>query len=410
MAIAIVMPRLGWTMEQGRLVEWLKKDGDAVQAGDVLLTVESDKTINEVESFDSGILRIPPDSPPPDTVMPVGTLLAYIVQPGEVAPFEQPDARQESAISVTATADTQVAAGMPRESASGPTVSTRRRGPRISPRARRVAAELGVDWNAVNGSGRTGRIIERDVRAAARLTATASPAPVLAAGEARPVTPIRRIIAQRMAESAQTAAAVTLTTEADATELVVLRDKIKASLTSRERSVPTYTDLMVKLTAVALVEHPMLNATWRGDEIVVHAQVHIGVAVDTDAGLLVPVIRDAAARSLQQIAAESTGLAEKARTRALKLDETQGGTFTITNLGMYGIDAFTPLINLPQCAILGVGRIVSKPAVHGGQVVPRAMMTLSLTFDHRVVDGGPAARFLSTVREYVEQPYLWLTR
>jgi pyruvate dehydrogenase E2 component (dihydrolipoamide acetyltransferase) len=210
---------------------------------------------------------------------------------------------------------------------------------------------------------------------------------------------------------------VTLTTEADASELVMLREGIKATLSTRGLAVPTYTDLMVKLTAVALGEHPMLNAHWEPSEgdagaeasIVIPNEVHIAVAVDTEAGLLVPVIRDVPAKSLQGIAEETRRLADKARARELGPDELGGGTFTITNLGTYGIDAFTPIINLPQCAILGVGRIIGKPAVWQGQVVPRQMMALSLTFDHRVVDGGPAARFLNTVREFVEQPYLWLT-
>ncbi len=247
---------------------------------------------------------------------------------------------------------------------------------------------------------------------------TAAPLPAIPTEEeAIPVTQMRRIIAQRMAESTHTAAAVTLTTEADATELVILREQIKATLSARELVVPTYTDLLVKLTAVALKEHPMLNAYWKPanssgaqDEIVIPTQVHIAVAVDTKAGLLVPVIHDVPAKSIQAIAEEVRKLAEKARARQLGPDELQGATFTITNLGTYGIDAFTPIINLPQCAILGIGRIIEKPAVVSGRIVPRKMMALSLTFDHRVVDGVPAARFLDTVREYVEQPYQWLTR
>jgi pyruvate dehydrogenase E2 component (dihydrolipoamide acetyltransferase) len=335
-----------------------------------------------------------------------------------------------------------------------------------------VAEELGVDWTVLKGSGRTGRIVERDVRGAveartpevsikvspvarrlaeeagldlAELAAQKSGAaqkpgariqredveaaiaareqaaeplpPIAVEGEAVPVTQVRRVIAQRMAESAHTTAAVTLTTEADATELVTLREGIKATLSARGTVVPTYTDLIIKLTGVALKEHPMLNAYWEpgegdagAEEIVIPNQVHIAVAVDTQAGLLVPVIRDVPAKSIQQIAEETRVLADKARTRELGPDKLQGGTFTITTLGTSGIDAFTPIINLPQCAILGVGRIIAKPAVWGDQVVPRKMMALSLTFDHRVVDGGPAARFLNTVREYVEQPYLWLTR
>jgi pyruvate dehydrogenase E2 component (dihydrolipoamide acetyltransferase) len=174
--------------------------------------------------------------------------------------------------------------------------------------------------------------------------------------------------------------------------------------------VPTCTDLLLKLTGIALVEHPQLNTTWRDDGILLCSHVHIAVAVDTEAGLLVPVIRDVPDKSLQRIAEESRAIVERVRAGQVGLDELQGGTFTITNLGTYGIDAFSPIINLPQCAILGVGRIIEKPAVFEGQVVPRRMIALSLTFDHRVVDGGPAARFLNTIRQYVEQPYRWLTR
>ncbi|NLF00563.1 MAG: 2-oxo acid dehydrogenase subunit E2 [Anaerolineales bacterium] len=328
--------------------------------------------------------------------------------------------------------------------------------PTISPRARRVASELGIDWTAVSGSGRTGRIVERDVRQAAagmapapvavspvarRLAVqaeldlaqvaarapgkrvmredveaaiaarqvAATPSPTLPVRETRPITQLRRVIAQRMVESSLTAAAVTLTTEADATELVALRERLKAALAPRERLVPTFTDLLVKLTGCALEEHPLLNAIWSEQEIVVPPSIHIAVAVDTEAGLLAPVVRDVPSKSIGQIAEELRGLADRSRAHALTADELSGGTFTVTNLGTYGIDAFTPIINLPQCAILGVGRIIRKPAVWNDQVVPRHMLALSLTFDHRIVDGGPAARFLQTVREYVEEPYLWVT-
>jgi pyruvate dehydrogenase E2 component (dihydrolipoamide acetyltransferase) len=463
MAFEVTMPRLGWSMESGTLAEWLKKDGDRVEAGEPLFTVEGDKATQEVEALESGVLRIPPDSPPPGREMPVGTLLAYIVRPGEEPPFEGLAA---SLPQVTHSEPAASSTGGPTAAAPSSLAPTRRNLPAISPRARRIAQELGVDWTILKGSGRTGRIVERDVRwvaevarpavdvkvspvarrlaeeagidlaelavqksggriqredveaaIAAREAAIPQSPIVPLAGETMPVNQVRRLIAQRMAESAHTAAAVTLTTEADATELVAVREKLKATLSERGWVVPTYNDLITKLTGVALQEHPLLNASWKPaastnqeDEIVISSYVHIGVAVDTDAGLLVPVVRDVPAKSIQQIAQESRALAEKARTRQLGADELRGGTFTITNLGMYGIDAFTPIINLPQCAILGVGRIVSKPAVWQDQVVPRKMMALSLTFDHRVVDGGPAARFLNAVREYIEQPYLWLTR
>ena len=224
-----------------------------------------------------------------------------------------------------------------------------------------------------------------------------------------PHSRIRQITAQRMVESARTTAPVTLTTEADATELVALRQQLKDTYLRRGLTVPSFNDIYLKLTAAALQDHPTLNASWSAEGIILNGGIHIGFAVDTEEGLLAPVLRDVPAKSLRQIAVESQSLIEGAHQQRLGLDALQSGTFTITNLGMYGIDAFTPIINPPQAAILGIGRIVAKPAVHNGEIVARQMVALSLTFDHRVVDGGPAARFLNTVREYVSEPILWLT-
>ena len=278
-----------------------------------------------------------------------------------------------------------------------------------TPVARRIAAQAGIDLAALAASRPRGRIQREDVEAA--IAARDLPAAGIdeAAAPLLPHTRIRRITAQRMAESARATAPVTVTTEADATELVALRQQLKESYARRGLAVPSFNDIYLKLTAAALQEHPTLNASWSDDGLLLHSDIHIGFAVDTEEGLLAPVLRDVAAKSLRQIAAESNNLIEGARQQRLGHEAMQGGTFTITNLGMYGIDAFTPIINLPQAAILGIGRIVCKPAVHNGEIVPRQMVTLSLTFDHRVVDGGPAARFLNTVREYVSEPVLWLT-
>ena len=383
MATEIVMPRLGWTMEEGTLVEWLKQDGDQIQAGDIIFTVESDKAINEVESFDSGTLYIPPDAPQPGDTLPIGAVLGFLLGPGEGPP---------------AAASAPPAVEKEAESSPQPAAPSRPRADRpkgrkgrsaISPRALRLATELGVDWSTLQGSGRNGRIVERDVRAAA-------PGPSPDRSEAT----IRRTIARRMTESHAETAPVTLSTEADATDFAALR---------AELDIPhlTVNDLFLKLTAVALAEHPGLNASWRDGTVHRHDEIHIGIAVDAHAGLLVPVITNVGARDLPELARETADLVLKARQGDLEPEHLQGGTFTITNLGAYGIDVFTPIVNLPQCAILGVGRIVSKPAVYQGRVVPRDMVALSLTFDHRVVDGGPAARFLDTVRRHVERPELW---
>ena len=385
MAEEIAMPRLGWTMEEGTLVEWLKTEGEQVETGEILFTVESDKALNEIETFSSGILCIPPGAPQPGDTVPVGTLLGYLLQTGEEMPTERASASGDPAspIPVPATLHNQpTPAAKPLSTKGNPT---------ISPRARRIANELNISWHHIKGSGQTGRIIERDIRAV-----TAQPPG--STGH------IRELLANRLWQSQNETAAVTLTTEADATGLVDMRAGFKAS---QGTDAPTYSHMIAKLTALALGEHPALNASWQNGAPHQYESVHLGLAIDTEGGLLVPVIRDADSKSLTQIATEARALALTARRHTLGPDALQGGTFTISNLGMYGIDAFTPIINLPQAAILGLGRIVEKPAVFQGQVVPRALMALSLTFDHRILDGGPAARFLDRVRTFIEQPDLW---
>jgi pyruvate dehydrogenase E2 component (dihydrolipoamide acetyltransferase) len=222
-----------------------------------------------------------------------------------------------------------------------------------------------------------------------------------------PFTQVRRIVADRMATSAHTAAPVTLNTEADATELVSLRARLKAEAEVRKEPAPSYNDLLTKIVARALIDHPALNARLEGDSIVTSPAVHIGLAVDTERGLLVPVLRDAHTKSVLRIAQESAPLIERARSGRVGPDDLRGGTFTITNLGMYEIDTFTPIINLPECAILGIGRILAKLVVVNAQneYQVRQMVALSLTFDHRVVDGAPAARFLQQIKHDIERPY-----
>jgi len=503
MAIEVVMPRLGWTMETGTVAEWLKKDGDAVQAGEVIFTVDSDKAVQEIEALDSGILRIPPDAPPVGASVPVGSVLAYLVAPdeadtpmsgetansapGEAAvrapadeertPGPDPELGLDTPATPTVAVD-GVAARM-----NGPVTSTTAaRNGRVpdasgmvgavaSPRARRVAGELGVDWAAATGTGRTGRIVERDVRALAEQPNLAARArvtplarrlaeetgvdlaaletgksgqriaradvevaardggdrrdgrdgreeragaaePALLHGRRAPLSHIRRLTAQRMAQSAHTTAPVTLTTDADATELVAVRTRIKAALAGSGLRVPTYNDLLTRLVALALLQQPWMNCALEDDAIVQHDGVHMGIAVDTDRGLFVPVIHDAHRKSIQQIATDAARLIDATRAGRAGADDLRGGTFTISNLGMYEIDAFTPIINLPECAILGVGRIVARPVVdeETEEIAVRKMMALSLTFDHRVVDGAPAARFLQHVKRWTEQPYAWLTQ
>jgi pyruvate dehydrogenase E2 component (dihydrolipoamide acetyltransferase) len=255
------------------------------------------------------------------------------------------------------------------------------------------------------------RITREHVERAAQPPASSVSTPAAQGDVRTPIPRLRQVIAERMSASSQTTAPVTLTTEVDATELVKLRKGLKDASQSDPRPVPSYNDLLAKLVAEALVQHPQLNARIEGSEIVTSSVVNMGFAVDTERGLFVPVVRDVRAKSIRQIAAEGAALVQRVRDNALQADDMAGGTFTISNLGMYEIDAFTPIINLPQCAILGVGRIVPKQVVMDAEaehVAIRHMMFLSLTFDHRLVDGAPAARFLQQVKRYIEQPYLWL--
>lgn len=474
MATEILLPRLGWTMEEGIFGEWLVKDGATVREGDLLFTMEGDKATQEIEALESGILRIFPDGPRPGDLIPVGALLGYLVAEGEQAPFEDGESQTiasagEAAPAIEPAAEPQSTSSDNRPSTSdygSPTSSN----PAISPRARRVATELGVNWQTLRGSGRTGRIVERDVRAAAQQANGL--AGVTSVGEAAPrettvrATPVaqrvaqeagidlahvaptgaggriqredvekelarrsvsesrsaesgdtatrishsrtRRIIAQRMVESRQTTAPVTLNTEVDATALVTLRAQLKHAYARRNLPAPTYNDLLIKLVGVALRDHPALNATWEEDALVLWEEVHIGLAVDADAGLLVPVVREVQNKSVAQIAATTRDLISRAQAGKATPADLQGGTFTISNLGMYDIDAFTPMINLPECAILGVGRIVEKPVAREGAIVVRSMIALSLTFDHRAIDGAPAARFLQQAGQFIEEPALWM--
>jgi pyruvate dehydrogenase E2 component (dihydrolipoamide acetyltransferase) len=383
MAQEITVPRLGWTMEEGNFGGWLKADGESVREGDELFVLESDKASEAITALDAGLLRIPADGPQQGDVVKVGQCLGYLVAPGEAIPSAgAPSAAAQTAAPKAKPAPASVGAAAP--------TSTRRGRRAISPRARRVARELGVDWAAIAGSGRSGRIVERDVRAV--LAHGCTPNRIV------PLPPIRRLIAERMAASSRTTAPVTLTTKADATRLREYRERRRAE----GGLVPGYTELILSAAAKALRQHPLLNARWQDDGLMLCAGIHVGVAVDTPAGLVVPVIRDADRLDVDQLAARLHDLAERAHSRRLRAEEMEGGTFTITNLGMYGIDAFTPIINLPECAVLGVGRVVAEPAVHEGQIVPRDRVALSLTFDHRIVDGAPAARFLNDVRLLIE--------
>jgi pyruvate dehydrogenase E2 component (dihydrolipoamide acetyltransferase) len=388
MAVEITIPRLGWNMEEGVFIGWLKQDGAPVNPGEALFTLEGEKATEDIECLDKGVLRIAPGGPSAGDKVAVGAVIGYVTEANE-----KWGARFAGAIPAETAAENAPAASV---SLMAPAERAPHH-PAASPRARRVARELGVNWTQIQGGGKTGRIREQDVRAAA------GPAPTQAA-----VSPLRKMIAERMTASLRSTAPVTLTTTADASNLVNLRNQFKAAAASGDDVIPGYTDFLVKLAAAALQKHPLLSARWTDAEITPAHSSDIGIAVDTERGLFVPVVRDAPSLSVRQVAASTRDLAERARAGTLQSSEMQGGVFTITNLGAFGVDAFTPIINFPQCAILGVGRIQRRPIASGDKVMVCEQVTLSLTFDHRIVDGAPAARFLQTLSQMLENPGPWL--
>ena len=293
--------------------------------------------------------------------------------------------------------------------------------PRVTPVAQRMAAEVGVDLRTLSGTGPRGRIVKEDIARASQSQISNQPSaisyqpssipnPQSEILERIPLKGVRAIIAERLATSVHTTARVTLVTEADATEFVAARVRIKEQVEQDWGFAPGYNDLLAKIVAAALRRFPYMNARLVPDAIEILAHIHMGMAVDTERGLLVPVIRDADQKSLRQFGSEFRQLVERARSSRSLPDDLTGGTFTITNLGMYDVDAFTPVINLPEAAILGVGRIAPKVVPWHGEPAIRQMWTLSLVFDHRLTDGAPAARFLQYIKQLIEEPYLLLTQ
>lgn len=420
MSIPITIPRLGWNMEEGTFIEWRKRDGDTIRPGDVLYALESEKAAEEIETLDGGILGIPADGPHPGDKVKVGQVIAHLLAQGEALPAPQSPPGPSSARKVEPAASPSVRrlarqlgvdlALFVASSKAGPiteaalrsrspataavpaTSPAARQGVAISPRARRVARELGIDWRGLPGSGRNGRIRERDIRAA-----TDS-----GAGRLLPHTAVRKAIAARMVAGVTQAAPVTLHARADAEALVEWRRERKAAAPSDE-TVPTYADMLLCLAAAALKNQPLLQAQWRDHGLYFPERIDIAFAVDTDHGLFAPVIRAADQLSLADVARQAFTLTERARAGKLGADDMRDATFTITNLGMHGVEEFTPIITPPQCAVLGIGRIACLPAVVGDALVPRQQLSLSLTFDHRIVDGAPAARFLAALCRMVER-------
>jgi len=370
------MPRLSLTMKDGTVVQWFKKEGDMIQKGEPIVEVLSEKVTYDVESPASGLLR--KILALEGVNVPVDEAIGIITAPDEQLPevstaAEAPTERIEEAVEVP---KMEVV-----EKAEETFIA--------SPAAKRLAREHGVDLARVRGTGPEGRIVEDDVKRFVEETET-----MPKVRETVPLSGIRKTTAERVSLSARTAPHSTITMEADVTSTVKLREELQVS----------YTDVLVKAIAEALREHPIMNSTLEGDQIKIFEDVNVGVAVATEKGLVVPVIHKADQKSLIEIASATKELVEKARQGKLSRKELTGGTFTVTNLGMYGVDVFIPIINPPEAAILGVGRVTEKPVMVNNEVKTRLFMQLSLSFDHRIVDGAPAAQFLQKVKQLLENP------
>ena len=421
MPVPLKMPQLGLTMTEGKITRWLKQEGDTVAADEAILEIETDKINAEVEAPASG--RLTHIQAQAGASVKVIGLLALIAAPEDTdadlaAAVEAANAAAERGTAASQAVATSQPTRRPppraRPQRPGRPAPPAAAGGRVmaSPVARRLARELDVDLSTVTGTGPRGRIVESDVRAAAEASAAApaaaaAPVPAESTGltvkQVIPVSGIRQVIGERMSASLRDMAQLTLFTEADATALRDRRTAPAQEAADAGGPRPTYNDLIVWHLARTLADHPLLNASMVGEEIHCWEEINIGVAVALDSGLIVPVVRAANTKSLTDLAGETADLADRARTNRLSPDELLGGTFTITNLGTLDVDGFTPIINPPQSAILGVGRIVPRPVVVAGAITVRYMVTLSLSFDHRIVDGAPAAQFLQALKQAIEQ-------
>lgn len=395
MPAEIYLVKVGMTMHEGTVEEWYVADGDRVETGALLYRLETEKVNLDVDAETTGVVK---HLVAEGTTLEPGDVVGYIYADDETIPEVLPKPTAKADIAVRDEAPAPKTDAKPAPAKAGKRIAA-------SPVARKLAAELGIDLASVAGTGPRGRITKEDVQQASeRVATTPAPAVVAAAGETIPLRGMRKTIAERMHASLRESAQLTMDMEAAMDDAVKLRQALIDEWQA-EGVRATYTDLVIVAAARALVRHPAMNAALTGDAVTRFEHVHVGVAVALDEGLIVPVIKDAGTKPLKQIAVESAELARRARAGKLGLDDVEGGTFTVTSLGMYGVDTFTPILNAPQAGILGVGRIYEGLNWDGDVPRKAAMMRLSLTWDHRVLDGAPAAEFLATVRDYLEAPF-----
>ena len=414
----VLIPPLGQTVDVLTLVTWYKQEGERVNEGEPLFAIETDKATLDIEAQASGILSRVTASEG-DSVAALSTI-ALIVAEAEEEPqvgamerpvgmrlFVSPRARrlaEMERVPLENLSGTGPEDAIVERDVRAYLDERRKAAQKVTPVARRFAEGVGINVATVPPSRPGARITRADVEVTLAEREVVAPDVI----EWVDMSPTRQTIARRMAESQHTAAQVTLTREVDATELVRLREKIIEELTDKDPR-PTYTDFLVDIIALQLKQHPFLNAITDGDRIGLSKEIHVALAMDTERGLLAPVLRNTDQKGLLRLARERAELARRARDGSITPEELSGGTFTVTNMGTLGVDAFTPIINPPQAAILGVGRIRPGPGVHEGELCIRQLMFLSLTFDHRVIDGAVAARFLQDAVRLIEKPHLvWL--
>jgi len=395
MAFSVVMPALEMAQETGKLVAWRKVEGESVAKGEPLLEIETDKAVLEVDSPADGVLA--GVKAQAGDVVAVGKTIAWIVRPGEAPPYEAALSASPitSATTHTNAAAPVIAAAMPA-------------GAQISPKARRLAKEHGVDVASLTGSGPGGEILASDVLAAAESKSASPSAATARASDVETPSSIARLMAERTTQSWTTVPHFFVVRDVDAGALVEARELLGAAIPQASGIKLTHTDLLIALVARVLVKHPRLNASWRDAGIRVNEKVNIGVAMAVDDGVVATVIHNADKKELGEIAVQRRDLTERARAGRLRPSDTAGATFTISNLGMYRVDAFSAIISPPQAAILAVGRIADRVVPVDGRPGIRPMMTLTLSCDHRVVDGARAAVFLDEVAEAVREPEKWL--
>ena len=416
MVTDVKLPRLGQGMESGVIVRWLKSEGDTVSKGEPLYELDTDKVTQEVESEIDGVLTkivvAEGDVEVGATVATIDAADGAGEPPAASEEASEPEPETSSAApgeppSASGNGDSADAAAPP-PAASAPAEASERHGRlKASPLARRIARERGVDLASLHGTGPEGRILAEDVeKAAADVPAPSSEPAAPAEVEVLQLTSIRKTIARRLTE-AWAAPVFQLAVSADMTEALALREQLVARLAEGDAK-PTVNDVLVKLAGVALARHTPVNATFTGEEIHRHTRTDVGIAVAAAQGLVVPVIRDAGRRTVQEVARARADLVSRARDNKLTLQDMEGGTFTISNLGMFGVEQFTAVLNPPQVAILAVGAVTDEPVVRDGHLDIAPILRLVLTCDHRAIDGADGAQFLQTLVALIEQPSLAL--